>query len=295
MYIVRNLQKAATIIALSTFVISCGSGSNENTNQAAASSGEDTAPAASSSGSLSKDQESATVGASADDLIDSMSDVEVDLLGVRLGMTPEEAYAALRAARPNAQVSKPTYVTMSVKTPVPADTEGAYAQGIRINDRMDSVQVSFARPPLDNVVTSVERRQLLSTAQPQTSLEVYRDALLNKYGKPVEEVVAGNKAMHHFKWLFPSNGTDCYPIEELRSSTEWATSAPDLDASPERCASALVYSLAVNNAIVNDARGRLGNAGAIALEIQAHVDYQRELSEQAAKAAREAATAAPDL
>jgi len=66
------------------------------------------------------------------------------------------------------------------------------------------------------VVISVERRQLLSTAQPQSLLEVYRDALLNKYGKPVEEVVAGNKAMRELS------------EQAAKAAREAAPAAPDL-------------------------------------------------------------------
>lgn len=277
-----NAWKVLSIVMTSVLAVSCGSGGDQDGGQSAGSSG-------------SGGGGSASVGASANALMASFADTDADILGVQLGMTPDEAHAALREARPDASVSEPSYVTMSIKTPVPAEKPGAYVQGIGINDRQDMVRVRFARPPLENVAMSIERNQSLSNADPQTSLEVYRDALIEKYGEPDEAPVSDNNLMHHFKWLFPSNRADCYPIGGLRSATEWTTSVADLPSAAERCASALVYTLTVQNGIVSRAQARLGNAGVIGLEIESHTMLQRELAEKAAAAEREAATGQPDL
>lgn len=292
-------RKALSIAAMSILLVSCAQedeSAAENTDTSGNASLATGDTLTSTAPSPTAATPAAASAGDAADMIASLADIDADILGVRLGMTPEEAHAKLSEALPDANIPKLYYTTMTSNSrPVPPDTPGAFVGGIGINNP-EKVQIRFSRPPAENVVISVERNQSLS-GQKNTSLEVFRDSLIEKYGEP-DEAPVWNDVLHYFKWLYPSGAADCNPLETGVKATDyrnWPTDVDDLPHPPERCATALIYTLTVRNGIVAFADAKLGNVGVIDLNNEAYAALRKEMREQAAAAAREAATDKPDL
>lgn len=287
-------NRLSLVSVLALLAASCGSGGDDSEEAAAG----EKATSQTGSGNTRADKQTTASAGNVADMIASFADIDADILGVRLGMTPQEAYAALKEARPDAPLSMPNYVSMTSQgQQVSPDAPGAYIQGININDPIEKVIVTFARPPADNVVTAIERSQSYTITSDKSSADVYRDALIDKYGQP-DEAPVWNDLLYHSKWLYPSNAKDCNPLETSLPGNHyknWRTDPKNMRHRPEQCATALIYTLTVNNGVVDRVNVKIGNAGVIRLTRDAHVALREELAEQAAAAERDAATNEPDL
>tara|TARA_B100001939_G_scaffold315415_2_gene300560 strand:- start:13684 stop:14541 length:858 start_codon:yes stop_codon:yes gene_type:complete len=281
-----SVKSTFSIAALSVLLMSCGDGSKD---------------AAESSGN-SENTSVASTGAPAA-LEADVAAVEADILGVRLGMTPDEAEAALNENKPdNVRLLPLTWSSFdpdhsSGWPPIKADTPGAFVTGLRAigPGNTHEIQISFAKPPADNLVESIYRKEHYSSlSDRQTSLEVYRQFLIDKYGPPTEEDKAG--AILLLKWLYPSGAADCAPLKSNLPAKRQASSYPDdMGHPPEKCATALIYSLTFNGGIVNNMEAKLVNPGQEYFHRKAAMAYQADLRRKAEEAKRQKATNAPDL
>jgi len=237
------------------------------------------------------------------DLAAAVADVEADILGVRLAMTPEEVEAALKSNDSITHVFAPGRSTLdpafsSGMSPINADTPGAFVTGIAASTgpaRRRDLSVTFARPPVDNVVESILRKELYSSVgNQQTSLEVYRQTLIDKYGPPTEEDAAG--ALLLLKWLYPPDAADCTPLKSNLPATKQASSYPDaMGHPPASCATSLIISLTHFNGLVNNAESRLLNVGQEYFNREALIAYRDELNRRTAEEKRQQATRKPAL
>ncbi len=296
-------RKAVSIAALSILLMSCGDedgGAAEDIDTSGNTALAATAPANTKGTDTAPRDASAGAPAA---LEAAVAGVEADILGVRLGMTPDEAEAALQENKPdNVRLLPRTWSTFdpahsSGWPPIKEDTPGAFVPGVRATGpgNTHDLQIAFAKPPAENLVESIVRKQLYSSVGgQQTSLDVYRQSLIDKYGPPAEEDKSG--AILLLKWLYPSSAADCTPLKSNLPATKQGSSYPDdMGHPPETCATALIYSLTFNGGIVSNMAARLANPGQEYFHREAAVAHQSKLREQAAEAERQKATDKPDL
>lgn len=218
-------------------------------------------------------------------------------------MTPDEAEAALNNNKPdNVQIFSRNWSTFdpaysSGYPPANADTPGAFVPGVRATGpgNTHEIQVTFARPPADNRVESIFRKQHYSSVgNQQTSLDVYRQSLIDKYGSPAEEDKAG--AIMLLKWLYPAGAADCTPLKSNLPAKRQASSYPDDMGHPaEKCATALIYSLSNAGGIVNYMEAKLVNPGQEYFNREASEAHQDKLRRKAVEEKQQEATNEPDL
>lgn len=284
-------KNAAWAAAMSVFAVACGSGGDEGAESSGTNSGANEANSESS-------KDSSKAGSDAGPML--INNVDADIFGVKLGMTPEEAKAALEENKPQYWQGTPlVYNTMeqqmgltdSMFKPT-AETPGAFVGATSISRGSDRVHVYFAAPPAENVVQSVERKE---NVRGDTSVEVYRQALVDKYGEPDEVDEAG--AVTLLKWLY--DGKDCNRLASNLPATKyqhWPTDLASIPHSPKQCATALIYSLtAPSGDIVNTVEAKIGNVGQIYLNREATMALRDEIQQKAQEERVKQATDAPDL
>lgn len=236
-----------------------------------------------------------------------VDDVDVDVRGVRLGMTLEEAEAALMENMPEGSIFEVTQLgtVQHIIGEAPTDrltpqTPGAYPVTARASDPQvtkEVVSLDFALPPAKSVVRSITRSHRMQFAtnfsETQTSVEVYRQALIDKYGPPDAEIPQGaNGAL--LKWLY-SDEVDCTSARGNGAAHgyNWVY---QYAGDPADCSTALLYSYQAGaDGIVTDASAKIGNVGLIQLNTLANRALMEALTEQVNAAKREAATDEPDL
>jgi len=226
-----------------------------------------------------------------------VDDVDVDVRGVRLGMTLEEAEAALMENMPEGAVFEVTQLgtVQHIIGEAPTgkltpQTPGAYPVRATASAPLtkEIVSLEFALPPAKSVVRMIRRNHQMRFAQnfseTQTSPEVFRQALIDKYGPPDSEHPQNSGAV--LKWLYSSEEADC-------AGANWVYSyAGD----PTDCSTALVYTYNTNSeGIVDMVRAEMGNAGLIQLNTLANRALFEALTEQVNAAKRQKATDKPDL
>jgi hypothetical protein len=286
-----QMKNVAWVAAVSVFAIACGSGGDEVAESSAAKPGSVESKPESS-------KESSKSGSDAGPVI--VSNVNADIFGVKLGMTPEEAKAALEENKPQYWQGTPLVyntieqqmgLTDSMFKPT-AETSGAFVSATSISRGSDQVHVYFAAPPAENVVQSIERKENVSG---DTSVEVYRQALVDKYGEPDEVDEAG--AVILLKWLY--DGKDCNRLASNLPATKyqhWPTDLASIPHSPKQCATALIYSLtSPTGDIVSTVEAKIGNVGQIYLNREAMMALRDDIQQKAQEERIKQATDAPDL
>ncbi|MBL8264909.1 hypothetical protein [Steroidobacter sp.] len=109
-----------------------------------------------------------------------------DIVGLKLGMTEQQALAAIKAHSPNAQVTtnslKFTFHDGAKQQETPSFTSGLIVRVPQTGQDGETIQVEFSAPPTGQRVISL-RRTLSSYANPP-ALERMIDSVAQKYGKP---------------------------------------------------------------------------------------------------------------
>jgi hypothetical protein len=133
----------------------------------------------------------------------------VDIVGLRLGMTVDEAKAALQAYDPAITINEYrqhyTYsdgVTHGLRSQdfvFYIEISRKIVEGNQWGD--ESIALYFSPTPDDQRVTYLTRN-LSNTPNPPTAQQ-FRDALIEKYGTPADESAG------LLKWVFPAGRTDC--------------------------------------------------------------------------------------
>lgn len=112
-----------------------------------------------------------------------------DIVGLKLGMTEQQALAAIKAHSANAQVTsnslKFTYHDGARQQETPSFTSGLIVRIPQAGQDTETIQVEFSAPPTDQRVISL-RRTLSNYANP-LALERMIDTVAQKYGKPSTE------------------------------------------------------------------------------------------------------------
>lgn len=234
-------------------------------------------------------------------LSDPVDNVAVEVRGVKLGMTLEEAEAALMASMPQGSSFEVTQyggvghlIGDPPSGPLTAATPGAYpvkASGSDPRVSKETVTVEFAPPPAKSVVQSITRNHPIQFSEndTQTSVEVYRQTLIDEYGPPDDEITLGTNM--GLKWLYSSDEVDC---------TSWRGVEPNWvyqrAGHPADCSTALVYSLSAGaDGIVTRAHAWLGNPGLLQLNLLANRALFEALREKANAEANDAAMNKPSL
>jgi hypothetical protein len=132
----------------------------------------------------------------------------LDLLGAKLGMTPEQAFAAIKASDPTLKIDvlnsrlEPGDAPQTFKR-VPqfavAHTVGAVANSFRRADgSSDEVVLEFSTPPNAPMVIKITREVIFAQNKPVVVANLV-DALRKKYGKEITRE-------GHMYWLFDPAG-----------------------------------------------------------------------------------------
>ncbi|MCX2982754.1 peptidoglycan-binding protein [Halieaceae bacterium IMCC14734] len=118
--------------------------------------------------------------------------VDFDIVGVKLGMTPDQVVSALKAHNELVRIEYTHHKNTSSSyhisgiTPTPKLPEHLKMIFASVNGNAESIQIEFAEPPTSNVVRSVERQNKFDrSAMPSGSN--LKAALENKYGTPILE------------------------------------------------------------------------------------------------------------
>jgi hypothetical protein len=130
----------------------------------------------------------------------------LDIVGIKLGMTPEQATAAIKAFNPaykiepiNARLTHPTNPGTFVRVP---ETIQAHTVNMDTNKgQVDAIIIFLTSPPNPPVVKKVNRYLGFPVGQPVTAGNLL-DALRKKYGQ--ESTGAGNGS--NAVWIYDSNG-----------------------------------------------------------------------------------------
>lgn len=117
---------------------------------------------------------------------------DFDIVGVKLGMTPDQVVSALKAHKQDVQIEYTHHKSRSSSyhihgiTPTPQLPDHLKMIFASVNGNAESIQIEFAEPPASNVVRSVERLNKFDrSAMPSGSN--LKAALENKYGTPILE------------------------------------------------------------------------------------------------------------
>lgn len=113
------------------------------------------------------------------------ADEAVDIVGIRLGMSLEEAQAAIREYDPKLALQPPVRKTLRYQAGrATRETEPfvSYVFAITNKKQKDDIYVYFSLPPGEPRVVAIERMH--NNFDPPISREAYRSALLEKYGEP---------------------------------------------------------------------------------------------------------------
>jgi hypothetical protein len=136
----------------------------------------------------------------------------LDVLGIKLGMTPQQATAAIKAANPNLKIDILTTrlqrpgVPGFVRVPrwMVAHTVGASPTSFYQKDgSAEVIGIEFTTPPSHSVVAKIVRQVTFPTSQPVMASNLI-DALHKKYGE-------NESTVSERVWVFDANGK---PITE---------------------------------------------------------------------------------
>jgi len=222
--------------------------------------------------------------------------VMADVLGIRLGMAPHEVVAAVKSRNPSlGNIGDVVYHSLLADTgrfmgAATRDTEGAFALKYiaQRSNRAHRLDVSFFQPPAKNVVGKIQRKlqyNIYDESQ-RISLDVYRTALVEKYGEPTIDALPGYANVLQYRWLWPADGTNCSP-------NKWVDARRGLPAGTDTCATTLIVNISATDSIVQTAEFILGNPLDV---INAREDYLEliiQKSEEYAEEQRQQATEKP--
>lgn len=166
-----------------------------------------------------------------------------DILGFRLGMTPDEAEAAFRRLNPNVELKTDHgyYRYSDGLQDLKTDTFLDKISGTIRHDRETKttlyVAVEFSPPPDGGKAVQIVRQDS-NIANPVT-LPEYKEALIAKYGAPATE-------RYGLQWHFPADRSLCSSSASGPGAGNLGTLAQGRDreqklANPSQCASYLTF------------------------------------------------------
>lgn len=143
----------------------------------------------------------------------------VDIVGLRLGMTPEEAKAALLAHDPELMLQEQRMYFSYSDGEKSHKTEPFLATiNARRRDALEVFTIELSPPPAGGKVVSIKRQQKFGSNAP--TLRTYRDALVDKYGPPLPPDDRNLQGSSILVWEFPDGGIRCSPFGTGPSARE---------------------------------------------------------------------------
>ncbi len=221
-----------------------------------------------------------------------ISDVPADILGVRLGVTPEQAVAALGKVEPKPEINV-SYAAISEEVQpramqAKAGAPGAYATTLVAWRRGDRVEIQFAAPPNENRVIDVKRTQNAFDRTPERALSprVLWTSLEEKYGTPTEKDESGRGSIRA-KWLY--GAPDCNVDHDY-----W--NAMHSKRLPGQCATAFTAkSVQGMDGLVLSVDTRLANPREVVSSYDRYIDHLRALRGERERKQLDNAQARPQL
>lgn len=281
-----------TTLAMSLMVTSCG-GSNDSA--AIAEHADDVSASVTQAKPLAA-QPSATQPAKKSDV----SRTGPEIAGLYLDMTPEEARAAMEAYDPSMQIQDTSryfeYNALGKRYKTNSFLVATHGQ---MQGGRGGLAVGYSYPPGEPRVVSVTRSHR-QTTEPLTQAD-YLEALIDKYGQPVEDIDNGrtdSQAERTLKWKLPGTGdTSCVNGASVGNSVldrfvKDGRKMADLDVTLDyaaQCAGLFEYTLRGDP--VTNASGTIFDVWAQARsEFEARVWVQQQVEEKS-----KTGTAAPKL
>jgi len=147
----------------------------------------------------------------------------VDIVGIKLGMTPEQAVAAVKAYNPNLKI-----VTLTARLEHPSGTPGnfvrvpnaihAYTANVRQDiGPVEWIAMQFTLPPGPPLLAKVQRFTGFLISQPVTASNLL-ESLRKKYGQE-------NYTVNAPGWVYDSNGKLLTRVSNLQGICAYSGSA----------------------------------------------------------------------
>lgn len=146
----------------------------------------------------------------------SADTADVDVVGLKLGMTLEEAQAAIAAYNPDLQIQPPVQKILQYR--VANETRKtepflSYLFAVSGKKQSDDIYVYFSLPPGEPRAVAITRQH--NNFDPPIPREVYRKALIEKYGEPAatEKDIYGDEShkLHWYQWHIGDGKVQCVP------------------------------------------------------------------------------------
>jgi len=227
-----------------------------------------------------------------------------DIVGLRLGMTPAQARAALQAHAPKAEVTEYTrqfsYNDGVKEHPLPGFLGSITVRQAPAPNSSETLEVMFSAPPMEPRVIRVIRT--LTMPSDPVPLERAMASMTQKYGKP-SAVMESNTGMGSISRWVESGKTVC---GNTAANSQDAREAPPVDNSPSglghyrawhqrklapadasNCSAALVVNLvtvAPRNPLVREMKFVMTDPGYAVSAMQATAKQISELQAEARKA-----------
>jgi len=206
----------------------------------------------------------------------------VDIVGTKLGMTPDEIRAAIAAHDPTLKIR------VAESTVELADgTERSFVTAVsaeRRGEDSDAIDVSFSQPPRDAQAVGIIRRKEFALATRPAYAPV-RKALLEQYGRPSDEVIQGvtrGEAADlegqgggiKLKWRLDKDKAECAELRRARRAPRPSSLG---GRKPAECSALLVVWMGVVKGLVTSVTAASSNP---ALSALAQVEYRAFRSAQ---------------
>ncbi|GAB3038685.1 hypothetical protein GCM10027098_41360 [Bowmanella dokdonensis] len=142
----------------------------------------------------------------------------MDILGIELGMSPQQVEQVLKARHPNSQIDiQNGYFTYTDgETRFNTDPSVTY---FYVDNNHEKLEVYFTSMPTGPAVYGV--RRYLSQVENAPPLDRFRQSLLDKYGPPADS----HRGDREFVWFFPEGRKQC--IAENKNNMKSFAMNPD--------------------------------------------------------------------
>jgi hypothetical protein len=155
---------------------------------------------------------------------------EWDVVGIRLGMTPVQARAALLAHAPKADITEFTRQFMfsdgAKNHPTPGFLASLTARQERGPSSTETVELLFSAPPMEQRVIRVIRT--VSMPSQPVAMDSVLASVVQKYGRPAATLESNNGMVSILRWLEAGKPVCGNPAASAQDARE----APPVDNSP---------------------------------------------------------------
>ncbi|TNE34142.1 MAG: hypothetical protein EP348_11590 [Alphaproteobacteria bacterium] len=134
---------------------------------------------------------------------------EIDIVGLKLGMSVEEAEKLIQTYNPELKLGRTQYYMNYTDGVKKLRTDDYVRMVTTAPHRVDSFLVTFAAPPDKPEVLAFQRIQRIRDAPVKRA--VYLDALTDKYGAPSLQVTDPRSNFMFIQWYLGEGKVNCQP------------------------------------------------------------------------------------